>query len=77
MILLHGGLSVEMIAAFLGGFLSSLALFIIVLAKGRRKLNPDERRTGLIKLFVIAGVISFVSFYFFVFLFAWIASLFI
>ncbi len=77
MILLHGGLSVEMIAAFLGGFLSSLALFIIVLAKGRRKLNPDERRMGLIKLFVIAGVISFVSFYFFVFLFAWIASLFI
>lgn len=77
MILLHGGLSVEMIAAFLGGFLSSLALFIIVLAKGRRKLNPDERRMGLIKLFVIAGVISFVSFYFFVFLFEWIDSLFI
>lgn len=85
MILLHGGLSLEMMNGFLGGFLGSLALLIALIVYGRKskffkekfvKRETSEKILTCVLFIGGAAFISFISFWFFAFLAAWITSLF-
>jgi hypothetical protein len=85
MILLHGGLYPEMIGGLIGGFLGSLVLFISLIISGFKSTFYKEQFSNLAtsqKVFTagtfLLGValLSFFSFYFFMFLFAWVTSLF-
>ncbi|MFD1000011.1 hypothetical protein ACFQ21_11880 [Ohtaekwangia kribbensis] len=84
MILLHGGFTPELINGLVGGFVGALLVLIGVLVYAfRSKYYQQEirdRDTGhklFAKLIVIsfAAFLSFVSFFVFTFLVAWITSL--
>ena len=84
MILLHGGFTPELISGLVGGFLAALILFIGLVIYGvKSRFNREvlsklatSQKTFTYIIFVFgAAFVSFISFYFFVFLFAWVASL--
>lgn len=84
MILLHGGFTPELINGLVGGFVGALFVFIGVLVYAfRSKYYQQEiynREAGhklFAKLIVIsvAAFLSFISFFVFTFLVAWITSL--
>ena len=84
MILLHGGFTPELINGLIGGFIGALLVLVVLLVYAfRSKYYQQEihgRDTGhklFAKLIVIsiAAFLSFVSFFVFTFLVAWITSL--
>jgi hypothetical protein len=84
-ILLHGGLTPEMIGGLVGGFIGSIWLLIRLLTWGLRSRfykevfgsMPASRKVFIVILFISVTLFLFIlSFYFFLFLFAWIISLF-
>lgn len=83
MILLHGGLTLEMISGLIGGFVGASVLFIGLIIYGIKRRNRgelsnlDTSQKFLVYIIFVFGaaIISFVSFYFLMFLFGWITSL--
>jgi hypothetical protein len=84
MMLLHGGFTPELLNGLIGGLLGSLLVFIGVLAYAFRSTyyqqevrNREAGHKLFAKLIVIAlaAFLSFISFFFFTFLVAWITSL--
>ena len=84
MILLHGGFTPELINGLVGGLLGSLLVFIGTLVFAFRNKyyqaeirNRDEGHKLFAKLIVIAlaAFLSFISFFVFTFLVAWVTSL--
>lgn len=84
MILLHGGFTPEIISGLVGGFMSALILFVGLIIYGiKSRFNREvlsqfatSQRIFTSIFFILgAAFLSFISFYFFMFLFAWIASL--
>lgn len=84
MILLHGGFTPELINGLTGGFVGSLLVFVGVLVYAFKskyyQQEVHDREAGhkiFAKLIVIAlaAFLSFISFFVFTFLVAWITSL--
>jgi len=84
MILLHGGFTPELISGLVGGFLAALILFIALIIYGVKsrfnrevlsKLATSQKIFTSVFFVLGAAFLSFISFYFFMFLFAWVASL--
>jgi hypothetical protein len=84
MILLHGGFTPELINGLIGGLLGALLVFIGTLLfafKNKYYIGETRDRDDGHKLFAkliviaLAAFLSFVSFFVFTFLVAWITSL--
>jgi hypothetical protein len=84
MILLHGGLSYEMIGGIFGGFFGSLGVFIWLHRYARKSEFYKERfvdfdtsqKVVVYLVFLCAALfISFIALWFFALLSAWIVSL--
>ena len=83
MILLHGGFTPELINGLIGGFVGALLVFIGILVyafKSTYYQAETQNREAGHKLFakliviVVAAFLSFISFFVFTFLVAWITS---
>jgi hypothetical protein len=84
MILLHAGMSLEMVGAILGGFFGAVIVFVLLCVKFWRSdfhkgtfagFETGTKALGYLVFVVLAGFISLIALWFFAFLFGWIASL--